>query len=59
MAKVVHGLMAEWKAHQMIAKNEGKQRVAPEGTLLVELRFPALFFYRAKVPKSIALEKIK
>ena len=40
--------MAEWKAHQMIAKNEGKQRVAPEGTLLVELRFPALYFVWGK-----------
>ena len=29
MVKVVHGLVSEWKVHQVIAKNDGKHRAAP------------------------------
>ena len=32
LAKVVHGLVAEWKFHQMKAKNDGEHRGEPEGT---------------------------
>ena len=32
LAKVAHELMAGWKVLQLIAKNDGKHRGAPEGT---------------------------
>ena len=32
LAKVLHGLVAEWKFHQMKAKNDMKHRREPKGT---------------------------
>ena len=34
-----------WNFLQVIAKIDGKNRVAPEGTLMPELEFPAFIFF--------------
>ena len=55
LAKIIHGLMVEWKFHQLIAKNDGKYRSTAEGTwvLVGGIEIPCIYFlYEAKVHKS-------
>ena len=54
-AKIVHGLMEEWKFHQVIAKNDGKYRGTAEGTWMPinGIEIPCIYFlYGAKAHKS-------
>ena len=62
LAKVVHGLMVEWKFQQVIAKNDGKYRGTAEGTWVPVrgIEIPCIYFlYGPKAHKSNVREKIK
>ena len=55
LAKVAHELMAGWKVLQLIAKNDGKHRGAPEGTQVNASRIEITciyFLYGAKAHES-------
>ena len=59
LAKLVHGLMAEWKDHQVIANNDGKHRGTPEGTWVSVsgLRFSAFIFYMGQRLIKVVYER--
>ena len=56
LAKIFDGLISQWKTFQVIAKDGGKYKSAPEGTWVPVSGNEILF--RAKPHKSSAWEKI-
>ena len=62
MAKVVHGLISEWKVLQVRVKIDGKHGSAPGGTLVSVAGIEIScfnFFYGVKVHENSVWEKIK